>query len=222
MALTAGKCMLESRSGVANAFAPVSAAHLCSAFPYLRAGRKACAYMMLGVLCGCSSLLPRGEVEITTHFASFEEARDSIKSLKPFSSTKQTLAEMGLDPGKQANTTILTFSDMLHRFVAGSAIERKDLHPGIVACFDAVERCTGWEIAISKISKRRTGNVVLDLINYSRRTEVTGWRFNAIVLLVDDTVVYRTWGGQPEVNELETTRNPLGPLQNIDLPSLWR
>jgi hypothetical protein len=48
---------------------------------------------------------------------------------------------------------------------------------------------------------------------------VTGWRFNALILFVDDLVVYRSWGGQPAVNEVEVTSNPLGPLQDVG-PSL--
>jgi len=28
-------------------------------------------------------------------------------------------------------------------------------------------------------------------------------------------VVYRSWGGQPELNEVQQQRNPLGPLQEI-------
>ena len=38
-------------------------------------------------------------------------------------------------------------------------------------------------------------------------------------LFVNDMVVYRSWGGQPRVNEVETTSNPLGPLQDVG-PSL--
>ncbi len=179
---------------------------------------------LIGVtsLAGCASLLPHGEVEIATQFASFEEARDTIEALKPFYSSRQRLAELGIDPAKQPNITILTYTDILHHFVAGSAIERKDLDPGITACFDAREKCTGWEIVVSKISRKRSGNALLDITNFRRRTEVTGWRFHAVVLLVGDTVVYRTSGGQPRVDEFETVKNPLGPLQNISVPNLWR
>jgi hypothetical protein len=127
---------------------------------------------LIGVtsLAGCASLLPHGEVEIATQFASFEEARDTIEALKPFYSSRQRLAELGIDPAKQPNITILTYTDILHHFVAGSAIERKDLDPGITACFDAREKCTGWEIVVSKISKKRSGNALLDITNFRRRT----------------------------------------------------
>jgi hypothetical protein len=33
--------------------------------------------------------------------------------------------------------------------------------------------------------------------------------------MVDDVVLYRSWGGQPEVNEIDNQKNPLGPLQDI-------
>jgi hypothetical protein len=33
--------------------------------------------------------------------------------------------------------------------------------------------------------------------------------------MVDDVVVFRSWGGQPNVNELEVNTNPLGPLQEM-------
>jgi hypothetical protein len=36
-----------------------------------------------------------------------------------------------------------------------------------------------------------------------------------VVLMVDDLVVYRSWSGQPGIDELEVTRNPLGPFQDI-------
>jgi hypothetical protein len=37
---------------------------------------------------------------------------------------------------------------------------------------------------------------------------------------VDDLVVYRAWGGQPWVNELEVTHNPLGPLQDMNFSGI--
>ena len=75
------------------------------------------------------------------------------------------------------------------------------------------------EWAASKISQNRTGGFLADFSNFERRTETTGWRFNALILFVGDLVVYRSWGGQPLVNELEVNSNPLGPFQEVG-PSL--
>ncbi|MBK9574727.1 MAG: hypothetical protein IPO43_19450 [Rhodoferax sp.] len=89
----------------------------------------------------------------------------------------------------------------------------------VVVCLEARDACHGLEIVGSRIVKARTGNFVADFSNFRRRTETTGWRFNALILFVDDLVVYRSWGGQPKVSEVEVTHNPLGPLQDVG-PSL--
>ena len=67
-------------------------------------------------------------------------------------------------------------------------------------------------ISINSRSER-VGSFFLDFLNFRRTTEITGWRFNAVVVLKDDVVVYKLWGGRPMIKELNESRNPLGPLQ---------
>ncbi|MCX7241635.1 MAG: hypothetical protein NTU86_14475 [Burkholderiales bacterium] len=170
------------------------------------------------LLGGCSFLLPKSHTESPT-FQNFDAACAAIESLVPQKSNLTSLTAMGLDPIKQPNTLILTPSDIVRRVVSGSVVSKEDLEPGILTCLAARDACRGWEINVSSISKERTGNFLADFINFSRRTETRGWRFNALILLVDDVVVYRAWGGQPVVNETEVQTNPLGPLQDSG-PSL--
>jgi hypothetical protein len=66
---------------------------------------------------------------------------------------------------------------------------------------------------VRRTSRKRIGNFWLDSFNFYRETDVTGWSFNALVLFVDDLVVYTLHGGQPRVHDKEVTKNPLGPLQ---------
>ncbi len=165
-------------------------------------------------LGGCSSMLPRARSQ-SSPFESFEQARDAIDALVPMKSDVSTLTRLGIDPSKQPNTTILTHADVVRRFVPSALLKREDLDPGVLACLEARDACRGWEINGARILKARTGNFFSDFANFSRRSETTGWRFNALVLLVNDVVVYRAWGGQPSINELEITTNPLGPLQEI-------
>lgn len=185
-----------------------------------RIGLRLAALWLLFALQACSSLLPHAHTE-STAFPSFEAARSSIEALVPMQSNLQNLKALGIDPASQSNVTILSYPDLLRRFVAGGAIRRSELDPGIAACLSARDACRGWEISISQIRKTRTGPFLADFTNFSRRTETTGWRFNALILLANDIVVYRSWGGQPRVNEVEVNRNPLGPLQDIG-PSLLR
>ena len=163
---------------------------------------------------GCSSMLPRVKSE-SSPFQTFEEARNAIDGLTPMKSDVTTLSKLGIDPVKQPNTAILTHSDIVRRFVPSSLLKREDLDPGVLSCLEARDDCRGWEINASRISKARTGNFLSDFTNFSRRSETTGWRFNALILLVKDVVVYRAWGGQPSVNEIEVNTNPLGPLQEM-------
>lgn len=163
---------------------------------------------------GCSSMLPRVRSE-SSPFQSFDEARKAIDALVPMQSDVATLTQLGIDPVKQPNMAILTHADIVRRFVPSALLKREDLNPGVLACLEARDACRGWEITAARISKVRTGNFFADFANFSRHSETTGWRFNALILLVSDVVVYRAWGGQPSVNEIEVNTNPLGPLQDM-------
>jgi hypothetical protein len=159
-------------------------------------------------------MLPHAFSE-SSQFEDFDAARQAIDALVPMKSDVAALSRLGIDPVKQANTSILTQADVVRRFVPSSLLKREDLDPGVLACLEARDACRGWEITAAHISKVRTGNFFADFANFSRRTETTGWRFNALILLVNDLVVYRAWGGQPNVNEIESNTNPLGPLQDM-------
>jgi len=163
---------------------------------------------------GCSSLLPKSQTDASA-FKTFDEARAAIESLVPKKSDVKTLQAMGLDISKQSNTTLLTHAEVVRRFVPASILTKDNLDPGVVACLEARDACRGLDIIASKIARNREGNFFLDFFSFKQRTETTGWRFNAVVLLVSDVVVYRSWGGQPVVDETDIRTNPLGPLQNM-------
>lgn len=162
----------------------------------------------------CSSLLPKAHTD-STSFQSFDEARAAIEALVPMKSDRSTVEQNGFDPAKHPNTVILTHSDVVRRFVPTALLKREDLDSGILACLEARDACRGMEITGAKIARDRTGNFWADFFNFKRHTETSGWRFNALVLFVNDLVVYRSWGGQPSINETEVINNPLGPFQDI-------
>jgi len=173
-----------------------------------------CMLLLALLTTGCSSLLPSAHSD-SSPFKSFDEARNAIDALVPMKSDSATLTRLGIDPVQQPNTVILTQADIVRRFLPSSLLKREDLDPGVLVCLEARDACRGWEITGARILKARTGNFAADFTNFSRRSETTGWRFNALILLVNDVVVYRAWGGQPSVNEIELNTNPLGPLQEI-------
>jgi hypothetical protein len=56
---------------------------------------------------------------------------------------------------------------------------------------------------------------LLDFLNFRRNTVTTGWKFSALIVVIDDTDVYKQWDGQPKIETTEARTNPLGPLQSM-------
>ena len=165
------------------------------------------------LLAACAALLPTAENTTQGGWASFKEARDAIERIVPYQTRRADLAAVGIDPFTNPAVAILTYSDVLQRFATGSAMQREDLDRGILQCLGASKACQGYSINVKRINRDRIGSFWLDSFNFKREVDVTGWTFNAIIVLVDDLVVYTLYGGQPIVHEHEISRNPLGPLQ---------
>ena len=172
----------------------------------------ACAFAVLA-LAGCADLLPKSRTEVTSNWSSFQEARATVDRIVPYRTTPADLKDMGIDPLATANVQILTYSDILLRFPLSGAGALERLDRGLRECLEAGKGCQGFSIAVKDIRRDRTGDFWLDALKFKRVVDVTGWTFNALVLVVDGRVVYVTHGGQPLVREQETTRQPLGPLQ---------
>lgn len=169
---------------------------------------------------GCSSLLPKAESETQAPWRSFEDARRAYDSIEPGRTTLQEVQRLGFDPSGNRNVTVLSFSDIVAKY-APASIRDEYLDPGIRECLRLQARCSAYSIEHRQIHRARVGNFFLDFINFKRRTEITGWRFAAVVVVVDDRVAYKSWSGLPAISEVEETRNPLGPLQDAG-PSLLR
>ena len=54
---------------------------------------------------------------------------------------------------------------------------------------------------------------MLDFMNFKRDTHTTGWKFSALIVIIEDKVVYKQWSGNPNIDRNESQNNPLGPLQ---------
>lgn len=170
---------------------------------------------LAGILAGCSSLLPKEDAITASNWDSFESAQATYAKIAPGVTDASGLAALGLDPYKDPNIAILNYSDLLRR-LAGNASGGADyLDPAVRACVTEREACRAYEIDIKHIERRRKGNFWLDFLNFRRKTDIEGWRFNAVFVLQGDRVVYKLWSGQPTIREAEDVRHPLGPLQGI-------
>lgn len=166
-------------------------------------------------LAGCGTLLPRGESVVESPWHSFADAQQTFDSIVPYKTTVEDLRKLKLDPLQNPNITLLNYSDVLRRFIPSPATNMQDLDAGVRDCINAKSVCKGYEVDQKTITRRRYGNFWADFLNFKRKVNIAGWRFNGVILIKDDLVVYKLTGGQPVIHELEETKNPLGPLQGI-------
>ena len=167
------------------------------------------------LLAGCTSLLPRSREVTASPWTSYREAQATFDLIIPGKTTAEELRALELDPEKIPNIAILNYSDVLRRFMLNQSVTLSDLDRGVQECVMAKTVCRGLEINQRLVKKHRNGNFWLDLFGFKRETHTEGWRFNGLVLLKDDVVVYKLTGGQPVIHESEHTQNPLGPVQSI-------
>ncbi|MCX8115078.1 MAG: hypothetical protein N3D71_08415 [Burkholderiaceae bacterium] len=167
------------------------------------------------VLSGCQALLPTSSSRTPFGWSSYVEAARALEQVVPYKTQRSELHVLGFDSTDNPAVTILNFADIVQRFPAVAALPTNELDPGLRDCLKAGRRCTGYAINVKQVGRKRIGNFWLDTFNFRRESEVTGWSFNALIVLVDDVVVYALSGGQPAIREYETVRNPLGPLQSL-------
>lgn len=177
--------------------------------------RLACAAASLCLLGACASLLPSARTEVLSPWSSYEMALQSLAALTPYRADRQAVHRQGLDPHHHPGVTVLHYADVLKRFAAAASLPPGQLDRGIHDCLQAGQRCTAYAVSVTKKHSRRVGSFWLDLLSFRRETVITGWSVEALLVFVDDQLVYELVGGQPAMQVMELQRNPLGPLQTL-------
>jgi hypothetical protein len=144
----------------------------------------------------------------------FDEAKSAYDSIILNTTTTTDLKALGYDPYNTPNVRILSYLDILQKFNPNNSVKSEDLPPTVKACLDSREACLAYEASPNFSSSERVGNVVLDLLKFKRERVVTGWSFNALIVIDHGIVVYKIWNGQPMIDQKTLRKNPLGPLQN--------
>lgn len=176
-------------------------------------GRRLLTLAACLTLFGCASLLPRSTDETRMTWREFDEARLAIEQITPYQTHRAELLSDGFDPYRNPAVTILSWPELLQKFATAEIVKTGILDSGLQECLAAGRRCTGLSISVRRIERQRRGNFWLDSLSFRREVLVTGWTFNALIVFLDDLVIYRAYGGQPKVEEVSVTRNPLGPIQ---------
>jgi hypothetical protein len=179
----------------------------------LRLGLRVAAAIAITAAGGCATLLPVSKQEVVSAWNSYDDAVRSLATIEPYQATRADVHRQGLDPAVNPAISVMHFSDVLQRFAAAALIKPEDLDRGVRDCLRAGRRCNGYSITVKKLHRLRVGSFWLDSFAFKRETATTGWSVSALLVFVDDLLVYELVGGQPTISEYEAVRNPLGPLQ---------
>jgi len=171
-------------------------------------------FLVVLIISGCGSLLPSTKQITESPWDSFDDAKSAFDKIILYETTVDEMRTLGFDPFTTPNIKIMTHVDIMNRFMPNSSITKEDLDEGIQSCIKAKANCRGYTFSPQVIRSKRYGNVLLDLFNFRRKSRESGWNFQALIVLIDDIVVYKLWGGNPIIDEFRDRKNPLGPLQN--------
>ncbi len=176
-------------------------------------------WMLLGLISlstGCRSLLPTDDTRTLNQWQNFDEAQASFDKIIPHQTTSEELFTMGFDPKTTPNVKILTYLDLIERFLPNASVRMEDLQPDVRACIESKDACKGYELDLNVSHSKREGNLVLDVLAFKKNTTTTGWNFKALVIVKDDLVAYKIRSGAPLVKRNVQSIKPLGPFQELD------
>ena len=129
---------------------------------------------------GCRSMFPTDDTRTKSTWQNFDEAQVAYDKIIPHKTTVADLKEMGFDCHKTANIRILTYLDLIQRFIPNASINKDDLQEDVRRCLEAKDCCQAYELNLDVTNRKRYGNLFLDLFGFKRVTKVTGWNFQAL------------------------------------------
>jgi len=164
-------------------------------------------------VAGCASALPHGTSETPSPFDSFAQAEAAAARIVPLTTNPSELRRLGFDAGSGKNVTVVPYPDVLARLVPYSGVPMEALDPGIRECIAAQTRCQGYVFHFERQQREREGDFLSDFFNVHRVTRVSGWWFDAFVVVSDSKVLFRNVAGQANTSRTDRQTNPLGPFQ---------
>ncbi|MES2127953.1 MAG: hypothetical protein V4463_11830 [Pseudomonadota bacterium] len=166
-------------------------------------------------LAACASLLPDEQKQAKTPWKNYAEAQAAFARIEPGKTTLAQLGELGFSPERTPNVAVLSHADLLRHLHAMIDFEGKGLEPALKLCVSAREACYAYRIEQQALDRERVGNFFSDFFNFRRTTNVSGWKFDALILVSNGVVSYKSWSGKPNIQEVEHEHHPLGPLQGL-------
>jgi len=182
-----------------------------------KAGKmKKCLLLILTALVplttGCRSLFASGSNSVQSPWKDFAEAKTAFDQIMPGQTTTNELECQGFDPFSGPNVRILTYLNVISRFLPNNSIQKADLPESVRDCLEAKNDCQAYELDLTVTQSKRYGNLFLDIFGFLRKTRETGWNFKALIVLNRGTVVYKLWSGEPHLELLREEKETAGTV----------
>jgi hypothetical protein len=167
---------------------------------------------------GCKSvLLPTdNNYQPQNSWQTYEQALAAFDKIVPHQTSVHDLCGMGFDPTNSPNMKVMTYLDVIQRFLPNQSVTKADMPNDVRYCLEAKDGCRGYELVIDSTKRKRYGNVPLDMLGFKKNTRITGWTFHALLVVQNDVVTYKLSSGEPNIDRVEKKFKPLGPFQEVE------
>ena len=145
----------------------------------------------------------------------YADAEATFEKIVPGKTTVDELKALNLDPSTNPSVAKLQTWQVRDRFIPNTLVTLDDLDQGVRECIQAREACKAYEVNYISTQTRRIGNAALDVLKMERHTQTAGFRFNGLILVKDNVVVYTLTAGQPRIQQVEEKQDLLGPVQAL-------
>ena len=167
-------------------------------------------------LGGCGGLLLPSQSEIgSSKFVSYNAVRGAFDKISLRQTSINDMSDLGFDADSTPNVAVLSYLDIVERFMPNSSMAFDKLDPAVQDCIMARTACEGYVFKVEHHDFQRTGSLFLDLFGFLHTTEETGWTAQVLVLVQNGHVTHKLLSGEPHVQIVRDDFQPLGPMQNL-------
>jgi len=179
-------------------------------------GRRLGLFGLVLLLGGCGGMLLPSQSELDpSAFATYDDVQGAFDRITLEKTSTAELARLGFDPKQSPNVSVLSYLDVVERFMPNSSVAFDRLDPAVQACIFARTACEGYVFKAEHHSFSRSGSLILDLFGFVHTTTETGWTAQVLVLVMNGHVTHKIMSGQPNIQVVRDDVQPLGPVQNL-------
>jgi hypothetical protein len=167
------------------------------------------------MLAGCGGVLPRESEVDSKKFQTYDQVLASYGDVNLGRTHVNDLPAIGFDTKTTPNIEVLSYAEIVDRFLPSETITMEHLPKSVQQCIEAQYHCSAYVFHLRNSHTEHSSSVVPDLLEIERDTVKRGWSADVVLLVQDDLVVYKVISGSPNSEDQHDRSQPLGPFQDI-------